>query len=213
METSIYLIRHAQSHPSARLHYSEWPLSAVGVDQAENLSDLLEPLGIDVLFSSPFARCLQTVQLFAGKAGIGLRVKEELRERLVVKQMVDDFHEIWRHSWVDFSFALPECESSLDAQLRFVAAVRGILAANGEKTIGISTHGNVIGLFLNNLDQNFGREQTEALQNPDVVRIVVSGDRLVWDQEFRLPGLENIATDHGETPVIGQVQSPQRYRS
>ena len=116
METSINLIRHAQSHPSTRLHYSEWPLSAVGQIQAEKLGDLLEPLGIEVLFSSPFARCLRTVQPFAAKAGFDVVVKEDLRERLGVKEIVRDFQEISRRSWDDFDFALPGCESSLDAK-------------------------------------------------------------------------------------------------
>ena len=202
METSIYLIRHAQSHPSTRLHYSEWPLSAVGRIQAEKLGDLLEPLGIEVLFSSPFARCLRTVQPFAGKAGFDVVVKEDLRERLVAKEIVRDFQEISRRSWDDFDFALPGCESSLVAQQRFVAAVKDIFAGYPHKTIGISTHGNVIGLLLNHIDRAFGREQADGLKNPDVVR-VVAGDPLVWDREFRLPGLQNIATDYKETPITG----------
>lgn len=203
-ETTIYLIRHAQSHPSTRLHYSEWPLSAVGQIQAEKLVDLLETLGIEALFSSPFARCLRTVQPFAGKAGFDVVVKEDLRERLAVKEIVRDFQEIWRRSWDDFNFSLPGCESSLDAQQRFVAAVKDIFAGCSHKTIGISTHGHVMGLFLNHIDRDFGREQADRLTNPDVVR-VVARDRLVWDREFRLPGLENIATDYKETPVTGRT--------
>ncbi len=202
METIIYLIRHAQSHPSTRLHSSEWPLSAFGQIQAEKLGDLLEPLGIEVLFSSPFTRCLRTVRPFADKAGLDVVVKEDLRERLVAKEIVKDFQEIWRRSWGDFNFALPGCESSLDAQQRFVAAVKDIFAGYSDKTIGISTHGNVMGLLLNHIDRAFGREQADRLTNPDVVR-VVANDRLVWDREFRLPGLENIATDYKETPVTG----------
>ena len=98
METIIYLIRHAQSHPSTSLDYSKWPLSAVGQIQAEKLGDLLDPLGIEVLFSSPFARCLRTVQPFAGKAGLDVVVKEDLRERLVAKEIMRNFQEIWRRS-------------------------------------------------------------------------------------------------------------------
>ena len=204
METTIYLIRHAQMHPSPSLHYSEWPLSTVGQGQAEKLCGLLEPLGIEVMFSSPFLRCLQTVQSFAGKAGIEINVKDDLRERLVVQGIVDDFSDIWRRSWDDFNFAMPGCESSLDAQKRFVAAVEDILAGNKRETIGISAHGNVIGLFLNHIHPAFGKAEAEALTNPDVVR-VLAGDRFIWDQEFRLPGLENIATNHLETPFAGRV--------
>ena len=203
METTIYLIRHAQMHPSPSIHYSEWPLSTVGQGQAEKLCGLLEPLGIEVMFSSPFLRCLQTVQSFADKAGIDINVKDDLRERLVVQGIVDDFSKIWRRSWDDFNFAMPGCESSLDAQKRFAAAVEDILAGNKRETIGISAHGNVIGLFLNHIHPAFRRDEAEALTNPDVVRVLADG-RFVWDQEFHLPGLENIATNHLETPYAGR---------
>ena len=165
---------------------------------------LLEPLGIEVMFSSPFLRCLQTVQSFADKAGIDINVKDDLRERLVVQGIVDDFSKIWRRSWDDFNFAMPGCESSLDAQKRFAAAVEDILAGNKRETIGISAHGNVIGLFLNHIHPAFRRDEAEALTNPDVVRVLADG-RFVWDQEFHLPGLENIATNHLETPFAGRV--------
>ncbi len=204
METNIYLIRHAQSHPSASLHHSKWPLSCVGRNQAEKLSGLLEPLGIEVLFSSPFLRCLQTVQPFAGKVGLTINVKDDLREGVLVKGIVENFNEIWRQSWDDFNLARSGCESAFDVQKRFVAAVEDILARHTSETIGISAHGLVIGLFLNYIDPAFGRVQAEGLKNPDVVR-VAAGGRLVWDQEFRLPELDGIATDYQETPVTGQT--------
>ena len=205
METIIYLIRHAQSQPSERVHYSEWPLSPVGLGQAAILCDLLEPLGIEMMFSSPYTRCLQTVQPYVDKAGIEMPVNYDIREQTMARQFIVDFDVIWRRSWDDFNFALPGCETSSDAQQRFVAAVNDILAEPHDLgTIGVSTHGQVLGLFLNYLDRSFGREQAQALKNPDVVRIV-AGDRLMWDRDFRLPGLDSIATDHRETPVPGRL--------
>ena len=203
METNVYLIRHAQSHPTVDLQLPEWPLSPVGFDQAESLCDLLEPLEIEVLLSSPYPRCLQTIQPFANRAGLEVVVEDDLRERTVVNELVDNFDQIWRQSWDDFNFVPPGGESSFDAQRRFVAAVNDILAGYPRKTIGIVTHGNVTGLFLNHIDQTFGREEAEALKNPDVLRIV-AGDRINWDREFRLPGLESIAIDQDETPVQRQ---------
>ena len=129
--------------------------------------------------------------------------KDDLRERTVVNELVDNFDQIWRQSWDDFNFVPSGGESSFDAQRRFVAAVNDILAGYPRKTIGIVIHGNVTGLFLNHIDQTFGREEAEALKNPDVLRIV-AGDRINWDREFRLPGLESIAIDQDETPVQRQ---------
>jgi hypothetical protein len=67
--------------------------------------------------------------------------------------------------------------------------------------VGVCAHGNVIGLLLNHLCSGFGREETDRLRNPDVVKLVVNGDGLVWDDTFRLSGLQDIATDHQDTPV------------
>ncbi len=194
MEMILYLIRHAQSHPTSTRHYSEWPLSSTGKEQAAKLPGLLEPLGIQKLFSSPFARCLQTVEPFVEKLGISMVVDEDLRERLVAKTMVDGFYEIWCRSWEDFNFALQGCESSAHAQRRFVAAVTRIADSSWDETIGISTHGNVIGLFLNSIDTTAGRHEAEQLMTPDVLRVVRQNRVFNWDRDFRLPGIEPIAT-------------------
>ena len=128
-------------------------------------------------------------------------VDANLRERLVAETLVDDFAELWRRSWEDFGFALPGCESSTIAQRRFVAAVTRISLSAGGEVTGISAHGNVIGLFLNSLDREAGRAVAEGLLNPDVVKVVRRDGAFTWDREFRLPGLERIATRHEETPV------------
>jgi 2,3-bisphosphoglycerate-dependent phosphoglycerate mutase len=195
------LIRHAQSHPTSRLHYSAWPLSSTGKSQAEALASLLEPLGIERLFSSPFRRCLQTVRPFSRKRGISITIREGLRERLVAREIMDGFGEIWRRSWEDFDYALPGCETSRTAQQRFVAAMTGIVEESGASAIALSTHGAVIGLFLNWIDAAAGRRETEALRNPDVLRVQTRNGAFAWDRDFRLPGIEEISTDHRDTPV------------
>lgn len=195
------MIRHAQSQPSAKRHHSEWPLSAVGEGQATGLSGLLKRLNIEIIVSSPFARCLQTLAPFASAAGMTIDIDEGLRERLISEQLVKDFDKIWRRSWEDFDYALPGCESSAEAQVRFVAAVRRLRESHRGKTIGIGAHGNVIALFLNWIDGNTGRSVADKLTNPDVIKIVYAGDHYEWDRQFELPGLKVIATDHRETPV------------
>ena len=201
MQTVLYLIRHAQSQPTSRLHYSEWPLTSVGERQAAELAGVLAPLAITRLTSSPFTRCLQTVEPFARQAGIPVILEDDLRERLVVQSIVPDFAEIWRRSWEDFTFALPGCETSLCAQQRFIAATTRTADAHPGEVIAVSTHGNVIGLFLNGLDPRAGRPEAEALTNPDVVKVVRRDGLFRWDRSFSLLAIEQIATDHRETPA------------
>jgi 2,3-bisphosphoglycerate-dependent phosphoglycerate mutase len=201
MDKTLYLIRHAQSHPQWSCPNSEWPLSAKGEKQAKALADLLTPLGIERIVSSPFLRCLQTIGPFAKKQSIEIDIEPDLRERLITLTIVEDFQDIWRRSWEDFDFALPGCESSTIAQRRFVQAVTSISERYSDNTIAICAHGNVIGLFLNSIDNAVGREQAEAFRNPDVIKIDVRAGTFSWDRYFSVVGLEKTATEHGETPV------------
>lgn len=154
-----------------------------------------------MIYSSPFTRCLHTVQPFASKRRINIEVIDELRERLIAKEISDGFYDLWCKSWDDFDFALPGCETSNQAQERFVAALNDIAGKHDKSPIAISTHGNVIGLFLNWIDKRVGRKEAEALKNPDVVRIVWRDGFYSWDRCFHLKGLDDITTNHGETPV------------
>ena len=125
----------------------------------------------------------------------------ELRERKVTDGVRKDFFKVWMRSWEDFSFALPGCESSLDAQRRFVGAVNRIVADAKHPTIGISAHGNVIALLLNHIEHGYGWREADRLRNPDIVKLELTEQGLIWDRHFRLPGIDDIATDHQETPI------------
>jgi len=195
----IYLIRHAQSAPSADTDNADWPLSVRGQEQAARLADLLLPLGIEELYSSPYTRCVQTIAPFVERTGLPVTTVDDLREMTIVSGFVDDFDAAWRGVWEDFDYRRPGCESSNDAQRRFVAAVEAAAAESVGRTIGISAHGMVIGLFLHHLDSAFGRLETEALTNPDVIRIVFADGRFAWDRNFRLDGLAEIASHHDDT--------------
>jgi broad specificity phosphatase PhoE len=96
---------------------------------------------------------------------------------------------------------MPGCENSQSAQKRFVAAVSKTADQNPGTALGVSSHGNVIGLFLNHIDDGFHREATETLRNPDVIRVVADAGEFHWDREFRLRGLDTIATSHSATPL------------
>ena len=201
METTLYLIRHAQSHQSRKTDNAEWPLSARGHEQAAALAPLLQPLGIGTLYSSPYIRARQTVVPFADQAGLGIEIHQGLRERRISRGLIDNFFEVWAQSWDDFDFALPDCETSTDAQERFVGAVRSIVDRYPGQTLGIAAHGNVISLFLNHVDPAFGRADADALQNPDLRKVVHRDGAYHWDRTFRVDALAEIWTDHLETPI------------
>jgi 2,3-bisphosphoglycerate-dependent phosphoglycerate mutase len=201
MKKTIYFVRHAQSRPSHSLPTAQWPLSTNGMIQANQLVDVLPTLGIEQVFSSPYLRCLQTIGPFSQHAGLTVEQRDDLHEVEIIKELRSDFSEIWARAWKDFDFSLPECESHGHAQRRFLNATKSVLLESRASTIAICAHGAVIGLLLHAIEPGSGREQADALTNPDVLRIISDDEIWTWDRTFRLPGLSNIVSHHAETPI------------
>ena len=201
MNKTLYFIRHAQSRPSRQLPDAQWPLSERGLAQADQLPDLLAPLGIEQVFSSPYLRCMQTIGPFAEAANLEIEQRHDLHEREISKTLIEDFQPVWIQSWEDFDFALPGCESNRQAQQRFLEAVRSVICECVGGIVGICTHGAVIGLMLHAMEAGGGREYTETLTNPDVIRVRVDDGGWTWDRAFQLPGLLDVASRPEETPV------------
>lgn len=198
---TVYLIRHAQSHLTEDVHHSEWPLSERGREQARHLAALLAPLGIEEIFTSPYRRCRETIGPFAAASGVPVSEHAELREHLLAPGLIDDFEQVWRQSWADFSYALPGCETSHAAQARIWAAVFAVAERSSAGTLAISSHGNVLSLLFNRVDQQFALESATAMRNPDVFRVQLGEQALRWHAEWQLEGLAEISTAYHETPI------------
>ena len=169
--------------------------------QAIQLAELLAPLVIEQLYSSPYLRCVQTIGPFAETMSMKIEQRRGLHEREISKRLIEDFYAVWCESWEDFDFALPGCESNRQAQSRFLEAVRTVVRGSPYQTIGICAHGAVIGLLLHSIGNGVGREDAERLTNPDVIRVVIDGEHWNWDREFQLPGLLALTSRPDETPI------------
>jgi hypothetical protein len=80
----MLLVRHAWAGERA-----EWegddrlrPLDERGLRQAEELVELLACYEIDRIVSSPYVRCVQTVEPLARERGLSVETREELSEEL-----------------------------------------------------------------------------------------------------------------------------------
>ena len=118
LKTTVLLIRHAKSAPNPEIPEAEWPLSALGHEQAAGLADQQCGYGITAVVSSPYRRAIDTVSPLAERLGFSIRVVGDLRERKLREGISDDWEALTARSWADFSFALPNCESAFDAQRR-----------------------------------------------------------------------------------------------
>jgi 8-oxo-dGTP diphosphatase len=78
----IYLVRHAAAG-ERRLWQGDdrdRPLSPKGWKQSEALADRFERLGVSTLHSSPYTRCVQTLEPLAGRLGRSIATESRLCE-------------------------------------------------------------------------------------------------------------------------------------
>ncbi len=127
----------------------------------------------------------------------------DLREHLIVREIRQDFFEIWEKSWSDFDFVIEGGESSRQCQRRIVPAITEIARNSDASEFVIVSHGNAIGLFLNSLDSDFGYTNAEQIRNPDIFQIEFKDDTFQWNREFSPAQLDRFATDFHEIPIDG----------
>jgi 2,3-bisphosphoglycerate-dependent phosphoglycerate mutase len=187
--TILILVRHARSAPSADLPEEAFPLSEAGRRQALELAPVLAELGVEVLASSPYQRAIDTLQPYAGRAGLTVTVDHDLRERglgawLTSPEAVD---EAIRRMHADLDFHLEGGESGRACLARYEAALARVVAANLGRTIAVGAHGGVIGHFLAGRVSNLPTEFWRRIRNPHLF-IFDAGGGFEWRGERTLSG-------------------------
>jgi broad specificity phosphatase PhoE len=80
--STLYFVRHAKA--GSRSHWQDddrvRPLSKSGLKQAEGLVSVLGPYAIAAVFSSPYLRCVQTVEPLARPRRLAVQKTEQLAE-------------------------------------------------------------------------------------------------------------------------------------
>ena len=185
--TTIYLVRHAESAPSADVPEPAWPLSARGLDQATALVPAMRGLDLRAIYSSPFPRALQTVAPLAAALAVDVSVIDDLRERALGRVPPGaDIGSIVRRYWADPGFGLPGGESNTTCARRVVQAIAQLATRHSGQSIAVASHGNALALYLGTIDPAFGFEQWRAMRNPDLFRVVYDNEQATWDGT-RLP--------------------------
>jgi 8-oxo-dGTP diphosphatase len=79
---TFYVVRHAKAGSRGKWTGDDRlrPLSKKGIEQAERLVTILKPFPIRAIFSSPFLRCVQTVEPLAGARNLPVKQAIALAE-------------------------------------------------------------------------------------------------------------------------------------
>jgi 2,3-bisphosphoglycerate-dependent phosphoglycerate mutase len=143
------------------------------------LRGVLNGLGVEAIYSSPYPRAVDTVRPFAEAHDKPIHRVEALRERCLTPARLLE-HE-WRTAlarcWAEPDFALPGGESNLACQGRVVAAIEALSTAHAGQTLLVASHGNALALFLSTLDGGFGHEGWKSMSNPDLYRVCYDNGR------------------------------------
>jgi len=145
--TGIFFVRHAQPDESWEDDRTR-PLTALGMEDRLKVTGILENLRIDIFYSSPYKRSIDTISDYADKYNAPIVIDERFRER---KRgiMSDDFLE---RRWDDFSFCEENGESLESVQKRNIEALTEILHKHINKNIVIGTHGTALSAIINFYD-------------------------------------------------------------
>lgn len=194
----VILVRHAApvlpGTPGWETRDDERPLSADGHRQAMELAAGLDDTMLAAVYSSPYARALQTVEPAAVRHGLAVQPLPELRERRLRSTLGDDWRERLERSWADPDLALEGGESGREAQRRGLAALdllRSRHPDGGRLLAG--SHGNLISLVLQAFDPRIDLDFHLGMPMPATYRLEHDGTgwRIVGG-----PGLEDPAGRH-----------------
>jgi 2,3-bisphosphoglycerate-dependent phosphoglycerate mutase len=188
----VLLIRHAEpvAIGTPDIEDDDRPLTDAGRSAAQELAAELDGWEITAIYSSPYARALETVTVLAERRGIGVQLIDDLRERRLSLEPHDEWRDSLQRSWSDADFALPGAESGRDAQRRAVAILDllRVRHPDGGRLV-IGSHGNLISLILQALEPDVGYDFHMAMPMPALYRLTHDGLR------WRVMG------GHGFTPL------------
>jgi 2,3-bisphosphoglycerate-dependent phosphoglycerate mutase len=176
----ILLIRHAEPIPigSEGVADDDRPLTDAGRLAAEELAAELDDFVITAIYSSPYARSIETVAALARRRGIEIQVLADLRERRLTNELVADWHSTLERAWTDPDFAAGGGESGRVAQRRAIGTLdllRSRHPDGGRLVLG--SHGNLISLILQALEPTVDFAFHMAMPNPALYRLTHDGMR------------------------------------
>jgi 2,3-bisphosphoglycerate-dependent phosphoglycerate mutase len=171
----IYLLRHAR--PDFSVHEDRIrPLSEEGMIEAKKACDFLAGEGIERIYSSPYKRSVQTIELLASELGLEIVLKEDFRERKICDEWIEDFEGFCRNQWNDFEYKLEDGESLNEVQARNIGELKNIVENDDANKIAIGTHGTALSTMLNSFSSEFDYKFFQSIKSrmPVIIYIKVS---------------------------------------
>ncbi|MHB1483069.1 MAG: histidine phosphatase family protein [Saccharofermentanales bacterium] len=155
--TTVYFVRHAQAD-NANRDAANRVLTEKGMLDRKCATKYLQDKKIDIVFSSPYRRAIDTVKDFADSNGLPIHIVDGFKERISDSDWdrVNDYVSFIERQWCDFDYKLSDGECLNEVQCRNIEALNSILEQQKGKNIVIGTHGTALSTIINYFDKSYG---------------------------------------------------------
>ena len=173
MNNSYILLRHAHSKFSS--DDFNRTLSEKGFSSLDQL-EFLNFFNIDHYFSSPYKRAFETINSSPIQFD-KIVLDNRLRERKLSSTFIKDseFEDSIKYLWQNPDKSLIGGESNREALNRILDLFADLEERYSDKTILLSSHGNLLGILINHFDPSFDYKSWEQMTFPDCFLIDRNG--------------------------------------
>ena len=176
--TRVYFVRHAQPEHAWEDDRTR-PLTDEGMRDAQIVLEFLKDKQVDVFYSSPYKRSVDTIAETATYFRKEILTDGRLRER--EKGPAGNNHGMFQKRWADHTYHEEGGESIAMVQERNMEALREILEKHPNQNIVIGTHGTALSTILNYYNPVFGCEDFLRIIDwmPYIIELDFEENRLI----------------------------------
>jgi len=131
-----------------------WPLSEEGQREAGVLARQNFWREVELIFSSPEPKALQTTRPAARRWGVPLETVDCLHE-LHRPQPVHDYEMVIARLFAEPETSIAGMEPAAQAAERITRCLKGLVASHPEQTLAVVSHGLILTLFLARLENRW----------------------------------------------------------
>lgn len=140
---TVYLVRHA----SATGQPTSASLTEQGRRQAIALVDFFKHKEVNIIYSSPFKRAVDTIKPLSDVRNINIVKDSRLGERVLSSVSFEDWRDKLKQSFEDFDLVFEGGESHTAAMERAKSILEDVLCSPEENIVLVS-HGNMSTLLM-----------------------------------------------------------------
>lgn len=185
IKNTIYFVRHAESDVNIKDELLR-PLTDDGIVESKFVKSYLANKNIDLIYSSPYKRSIETIRELSNYINKEIIIIENLKERRISEEWIEDFDGFVKNQWSDFNFKLNGGEALFEVQKRNIKVIQEILRRNPNKNIVIGTHGTALSTIINYFDNSFQYEEFKRIKNimPWLIKMDFRNGRNITIQEI-----------------------------